>query len=384
MTPANWMSYADPLGEGSLAAPVVAAFGAAGAGLLLLQINALAVAVVGVAGCSWWRSWRRGLPSLLLLLSLVYLPWLCASWPVEAGAGNGVASAPALRVAQVAPLIAPGMTESERDKAARLLDAYRQLDPAAIDLALLPQSAFDGVDWQRPEDLRWVLSAVAARGIPLLAGARQIVQRAAADGSGTEISYNVAVLLLPMQARQLLDGGDAAMGNAALPWQGKRYLVPLSEYTPDWLPEWLGRPQQARLSTYIGAAQSRPLPLPVGIDKEMSLGVMLCYDAYHPNVADDLRRAGAEVLLVVSSDLSFSGSALSRQGLRTARLRAMEQGLPLLRIAWSEYGSSAFGADGETLPPIAGAWPAGVRVYALPKPHGSGVRGGRSKATPAV
>lgn len=65
------------------------------------------------------------------------------------------------------------------------------------------------------------------------------------------------------------------------------------------------------------------------------LGVAICYDASYRRVMDELVRAGAEGLLVPTMDLETWGEAQHRLNARMSRLRVLEYGVPLFRVASS-------------------------------------------------
>lgn len=360
LTVANWTSYADPLGESVRVAPVLAQLGAGGTTLLLLLTNAALVTLLRQ------RRWRRLalLPFPLLALTLPW--WLPQVVPLERAA----AGASELRLALLTPYREEQINQmSDQALAEGLLQTYAELDPAQVDLAVMPQSGLEGLALGEPETLRQLLRQVAARGIPLLAGAHP----PAPDAPGALFTtFNSGMLLTPGLARQLL-----AMPHPVpvqLGWQHKRYLVPVGEYDPWWLRWWPGSSGLPRLHVMRPGQESHPLTLTLpaspgsGIRgrRTLRLGVMLCYDSYFPDVARTLRAGGAQLLVVLSSDMAFHGSALSRQGLRTARLRGMEQEIPMVRIAWSSFGTGVYDAAGRPVGGESGSGATGVTLFRVP------------------
>jgi apolipoprotein N-acyltransferase len=69
-----------------------------------------------------------------------------------------------------------------------------------------------------------------------------------------------------------------------------------------------------------------------GTPKAIRLGVLVCVDATYPALARDLRRRGAELLVTIANE-SDSGRWTRGLQARIARLRAVENGVPLVRIA---------------------------------------------------
>src|ERR1700761_6633121 len=105
----------------------------------------------------------------------------------------------------------------------------------------------------------------------------------------------------------------------------KWHLVPFGEYQPDWLP--LG------LQLVPGGGFARgPGPRTLHIRGLPSVGVLICYEAIFPSqVIDPTDRP--EWMVNVTNDAWFGDSSGPRQHLAAARLRAVEEGLPLMRAA---------------------------------------------------
>ena len=78
------------------------------------------------------------------------------------------------------------------------------------------------------------------------------------------------------------------------------------------------------------------------------LGVAICYDASYRRVMDVLVRKGAEGLLVPTMDLETWGRTEHELNARMARIRALEYGLPVFRVASSGI-SLVLDRDGTTL-----------------------------------
>jgi apolipoprotein N-acyltransferase len=110
----------------------------------------------------------------------------------------------------------------------------------------------------------------------------------------------------------------------------KLHLVPFGEYLPfqDWL-ESLGFEQLTRIQGgFIAGSLRRPMPMP-GAPPALPL---ICYEAIFPgNVADGDDRPGW--IINLTNDGWFGISTGPYQHLQQARLRAIEQGLPVVRAA---------------------------------------------------
>jgi apolipoprotein N-acyltransferase len=120
----------------------------------------------------------------------------------------------------------------------------------------------------------------------------------------------------------------------------KWHLVPFGEYQPDWLP--LG------IQVVPGGGFARgPGPRTLHLPGLPPVGALICYEAIFPNqVIDESDRPAW--MINVTNDAWFGNSAGPRQHLAAARLRAVEEGLPLLRAANTGI-SAAFDAKGHEL-----------------------------------
>jgi apolipoprotein N-acyltransferase len=132
----------------------------------------------------------------------------------------------------------------------------------------------------------------------------------------------------------VLDGG--AIGGVYDKW----HLVPFGEYIPDWLP----LPIMVMPGNGFAAG---PGPRTLHIPGLPPVGPLICYEAIFPGEVVD--RADRPAWLVnVTNDAWFGNSSGPRQHLAAARLRAVEEGLPLLRAANTGI-SAAFDARGHEL-----------------------------------
>jgi apolipoprotein N-acyltransferase len=116
----------------------------------------------------------------------------------------------------------------------------------------------------------------------------------------------------------------------------KWHLVPFGEYQPDWLP--IG------IQVVPGGGFARgPGPRTLHIPDMPPAGPLICYEAiFSHQVVDESDRPNW--MVNVTNDAWFGNSAGPRQHLAAARLRAVEEGLPLMRAA--NTGISA-GFDGK-------------------------------------
>jgi len=119
----------------------------------------------------------------------------------------------------------------------------------------------------------------------------------------------------------------------------KWHLVPFGEYQPDWLPGIQVVPG--------GGFASGPGPETLHIPGLPAVGALICYEAiFSHQVIDESDRPAW--MVNVTNDAWFGNSAGPRQHLAAARLRAVEEGLPLLRAANTGI-SAGFDARGHEL-----------------------------------
>lgn len=153
----------------------------------------------------------------------------------------------------------------------------------------------------------------AARGSPALVGA----VRFDADGRPRNSLFALA--------------GDSGVAGIYDKW----HLVPFGEYQPSWFP--------APIQVVPGGGfQSGDGPRTLHIAGLPAVGPLICYEAIFPGEVIDEQDRPAW-MVNVTNDAWFGNSTGPRQHLAAARLRAVEEGLPLLRAA--NTGISA-GFDG--------------------------------------
>jgi len=136
----------------------------------------------------------------------------------------------------------------------------------------------------------------------------------------------------------------------------KWHLVPFGEYQPSWLP----------LGIQIvpgGGFAAGPGPRTLLVPGLPPAGALICYEAIFPGqVVDSADRPAW--MVNVTNDAWFGNSTGPRQHLAAARMRAVEEGLPLLRAANTGI-SAVFDPRGQELARI-GMNRAGVLVADLP------------------
>ncbi|MEL6267305.1 MAG: apolipoprotein N-acyltransferase, partial [Pseudomonadota bacterium] len=217
---------------------------------------------------------------------------------------------------------APQHLKWDRDWAPRFY--ARQLDLSAApadpalgppDLVIWPETAVAFLPAEQPEARARM---AAAAGAPLVLGA---LDRATAEEGGGFVNGLL-----------VLDRAGAVAARYA-----KAHLVPFGEYLPlRGVFETLG----LRAIAARGRFSPGPGPASVAVPGLPSFAALICYEAIFPGdvaaAVADARRHGAprpRLLMQVTNDAWFGTLGGPQQHLAQARLRAIEQGLPLVRAA---------------------------------------------------
>jgi apolipoprotein N-acyltransferase len=136
----------------------------------------------------------------------------------------------------------------------------------------------------------------------------------------------------------------------------KWHLVPFGEYQPGWFPA----PFQVVPG---GGFRPGPGPRTLHVPDLPPVGPLICYEAIFPaQVVDEADRPAW--MVNITNDAWFGNSTGPRQHLAAARMRAVEEGLPLLRAANTGI-SAAFDPRGHELARL-GMERTGVLVVDLP------------------
>lgn len=114
----------------------------------------------------------------------------------------------------------------------------------------------------------------------------------------------------------------------------KEHLVPFGEYMPfeEWVP--FEKLVQAA-GNFRSGEENRPLE-----SDNVALGMLICYEAIFPELAQQQVDRGAEILVNISNDAWFGNTSAPAQHLDLAVMRAVEQGRWLARS--TNTGISAF------------------------------------------
>ncbi len=135
----------------------------------------------------------------------------------------------------------------------------------------------------------------------------------------------------------------------------KWHLVPFGEFAPSWVP--------LAIQIVPGQFAFGTGPKTLRIPGVPPFGALICYEVIYPGqVVDEANRP--DWLVNITNDSWFGNSTGPRQHLAGARLRAVEEGLPLMRAALTGI-SAGFDARGRELGRL-GMGVEGVLTLALP------------------
>jgi len=265
------------------------------------------------------RGWTRAMTPALVLLCL--LPGLMREPRIPPATAS---------VSMIQGNIDQGLKWDEAMQA-QILGTYLELsfkavDDSAPDIVIWPETAMPFY-FQDPSDLTTGMRLGVKRlGTPVLAGA-PAYSIPTEPGASQYVLHNRAYLL-------------GAAGET-LSWYDKEHLVPFGEYVP------LGRWLPFITKLVPGQFEFRPghnaAPLRTG---SLAMGLLICYEAIFPELAQKQVELGANVLVNISNDAWFGRSSAPLQHLHLSILRAVEQNRAIIRSTNS--GISAFiGPDGK-------------------------------------
>jgi len=314
---------------------------------------------VGVYGLSFWivavNAFVAALPRMSSAARAAGLALLAVPlWPAAALLEAPPSAVDSVRVAAVQPNVA----DAERGDPSRygailasLVDLSRRALDAPADLLVWPESAYRRAQSDAGDAFLRVLAH--DLGVALLTGA----PRAPDAGRGWR---NAAVL-------EPGDGGARGVAEKAHP-------VAVFERAP----EGPFARTLARAGLWPGTVErgvrATPLALRRARGRAVACGVLVCFDASFPEVARELRRGGAQVLVAIANEES-TGAWSAQLHARATRLRAIENRIAIVRVAntgpslWIDaHGrvvaslAAGEGASGAHAVALAGAPPPWVRL----------------------
>ena len=292
--------------------------------LTLLAVPLFSAPLVMAAGAPHDAGTRRAIVAVVLMTVLPlaglasYGGWTLATAPT--GSVDGVK----LRIVQ--PSIAQrdkwraekqGQIFQDHLDLSRTDAAGRRDDLAGITHVVWPEAAMPFLPLEHPEAMEAIGSMLPGKAFLLTGALRR--DDIPADGSGGPVrrAYNSLMVI----------NADGIL-NAIY---DKTHLVPFGEYLP-WQAtlEAIGLQQLTRLrGGFSEGITPRPLLAVPGLPP---VGGLICYEAIFPGVgAASAGRPG--VLVNVTNDGWFGNTTGPRQHFHQARVRAVEEGLPLIRAA---------------------------------------------------
>lgn len=246
------------------------------------------------------------------------------------------APATELRVRLVQPAIAQEEKQSDAareenfTRLLRLTSAAPKNGGQTPELIIWPETAMPYLpDYNQAALAR--IGAVLQPGQVLLAGAVRVEAR---DSNQQEETDNAAAANYRFFNSAMLINA----GGQILSYADKTHLVPFGEYLP--LGRWLRAFHLSALAQaagpYSAAASRRLIRLPNGI----SILPLICYEAIFPRESEPVNGEKADIIVNITNDAWFGRTPGPYQHLAQARLRAIEQNRPLIRVA--NTGISAY------------------------------------------
>ena len=309
-----WNAFGYALAANNATMQLGALIGLHGMSVLAIYIFASPAALgLSDAGHTRGRVIVPGLAAALLVMSFGYGAYrLSLAEPPDMGA----------RIRVVQPSI-PQEQKFNQQKASETLSALLTLSDIAtspeasgvgdFDAVIWPESAFPFYLQEEPAAVA-ALAALIPDGTVLITGLQRY--ETVPDNPRGYLGYNSI--------------GVIDTSGTMIAHYDKTHLVPFGEYLPfQGFMEAIGFRQLTNMPGGFDAGESRA---PVSVPGIPSFLPLICYEAIFPGVVDrDLPRAAW--LLNVTNDAWYGDTPGPRQHLLQARLRAVEEGLPMIRAA---------------------------------------------------
>ena len=324
-------------------------------GLFAVHLGSLQMAsVMGVYGLTllafgaamaplFWILSARGLALLLVMIPLIgtgwgvlrldsQLPAPSATAPSTDASSANAPSTNAPKARLVQPVVPQNDKWNRQKRPAHLasLIALSQTGTNSPDFVIWPETAFAGLPSQNRKLLADTVRAATHSDGFLLTGIPR---------------FNAASQ--PLNSAYLFDHQGGVRGV-----YDKHHLVPFGEYVPfrSWLPflDIIAGP-----ADFVAGTQNRPLSVP-GVGQ---VQMLICYEVIFAGRVID-RQNRPDVMVNLTNDAWFGATIGPWQHLYQAQMRAVEEGVPLLRAANTGI-SAAFDGFGRQL----GSIPLGVRGY---------------------
>ncbi len=356
-----WNEIGMAFGQNLWLAQIASLFGLHGLTLLTIVLLSAPATITDVRSQS-----VRLAPTLFSSIALMAMLF----FGVYRTSGPPAAFVPAVKLRIVQPNIAQG-AEFTAENGIKLLEGYIALSDRAtspdtpgiaeVTHLIWPESAFPFILSREPKALAKV-SAFLRGGVTLITGAARAEE---SGNSENTVSYYNSIQII---------GSDGALGDH----YDKRHLVPFGEYVPFYRElKKMGISQFVRLPGGFSSGTTQPLLHIPGLPSAVAL---ICYEAIFPQESGTLGAEPTERggwILNVTDDAWFGLTPGPYQHFEQARLRAIEQGLPLVRAANSGISAvtDGFGRIIAQLPlGIVGVIDSGLPVTAPRTPFSSAGR----------
>ncbi len=174
---------------------------------------------------------------------------------------------------------------------------------------------------------------------PFLVGRYPEVRRLIAEASAPAVASLVGSIRLDGAGEPYNTLFALSADGGVVDTYDKWHLVPFGEFPPSWVP--------FSVQIVPGHLAFGSGPKTIHIPGLPAFGGLICYEAIYPaQLVDEQDRPGW--LVNITNDAWFGNSTGPRQHLEAARLRAVEEGLPLVRAANTGI-TAAFDASGHEL-----------------------------------
>jgi len=312
-------------------------------GLTLVTVVALAAPLVSLSGRGGDGEQVRRAGRQIAMLSLAPLLLMAAygTWRLS---GEPVAPHPSAKVRIVQPSV-PQRDKWKREKQREIFEDHLVLsrqnalrerdDLAGITHVVWPEAAMPFLPLATPEALT-AIGEMLPDGVQLVSGALRLEESRAEGTPATappvRRAFNTMIVFnadgLPLHVYD------------------KIHLVPFGEYLPfQTVLEGIGLEQLSKMrGGFSSGVEPRPLLDVTGLPP---VGALVCYEAIFPEeVAQGSERPG--LFINITNDGWFGDTIGPHQHMQQARVRAVEQGVPLIRAANNGI-SAVIDADGRVL-----------------------------------
>ena len=145
---------------------------------------------------------------------------------------------------------------------------------------------------------------------------------------------NDSFLILGIPERKFIDGQHFSYNSVMVMYPNgdfstyqKLFLVPFAEYVP-FFKSWLTKINQFDdMGSFTPGNEYKVFPI-----KDYKIATLICYDSSNPKIVKTMVQNGADILFIVTND-SYVGEFMPYQHFELAKLRAIEQRIPVVQSA---------------------------------------------------